>query len=57
MGIQVPDGDVLGVENSVNLRRILVMKADKVDVERLYELKSNKIDTDSMIQSHSLINK
>jgi hypothetical protein len=57
MGLYSPDGDVLASESSANLRKVLAMKADKVDLERLYELKSNKVDTDSMIGSQHTISK
>jgi hypothetical protein len=28
---------------------MLVMKADKVDIEKMYEIKSNKVDTENML--------
>lgn len=49
MGLQHPTGDILAAEASSNLRKILVMKADKVDIEKLYELKSNKMETDGLL--------
>ena len=57
MGMQSPTGDILAAEHSANLRKMLVMKADKMDVERLYELKSNKLDTDTMINQQRTISK
>lgn len=32
------------------MKKLLVMKADKIDVERIYEIKSNKTDTDNMLE-------
>jgi hypothetical protein len=32
-----------------NIKKLLVMKADKVDIEKMYEIKSNKVDTENML--------
>jgi hypothetical protein len=48
MGIFSPMGDILAPENSANLKKMLMMKADKIDIERLFEVKSDKNDTDFM---------
>lgn len=41
--------DVLSGEGAANLKKMLFMKADKVDLERLFELKCNKIDLENVL--------
>lgn len=41
--------DVLSGEGAANLKKMLFMKADKVDLERLFELKCNKIDIENIL--------
>jgi len=43
-----PASDILSGDTGANLKRLLVMKADKMDIEKLYEIKSNKAETDNM---------
>ena len=49
MGISNPNTDVLASDGNQNIKKILIMKADKVDIEKIYEIKSNKTDTDCML--------
>lgn len=44
-----PESDILAQDTGANQKRLLIMKADKVDLEKLYEIKSNKVDTDNML--------
>lgn len=41
--------DILATDAGRNLKKQLVMKADKIDIEKLYEIKSNKEETETMI--------
>lgn len=41
--------DLLKSEGGASLRKALLMKADKIDIEKIYEMKSNKTDTESMM--------
>ena len=41
--------DILEAENGKNLKKLLLMKADKIDLEKLYELKSDKNETANMV--------
>lgn len=41
--------DILATDAGRNLKKQLVMKADKIDIEKLYEIKSNKEETQCMI--------
>lgn len=52
-----PETDILAQDGSANLKRLLIMKADKVDLEKLYEIKSNKIDTDNMLDIQQMMQK
>ena len=56
-GQQAPETDALAQDGGANLKRVLIMKADKVDLEKLYEIKSNKVDTDNMLDIQSLMQK
>jgi len=50
-GSAVPSNpaDVLSGEGAANLKKMLFMKADKVDLERLFEMKCNKIDIENIL--------
>lgn len=50
MGVSNPNTDVLASDGNQNIKKLLIMKADKVDIEKIYEIKSNKADTDNMIE-------
>ena len=52
-----PETDILAQDGGANLKRLLIMKADKVDLEKLYEIKSNKIDTDNMLDIQKMMQK
>lgn len=52
-----PEADVLAQDGGANLKRVLIMKADKVDLEKLYEIKSNKVDTDNMLDIQTMMQK
>ena len=43
IGIQSPNTDALATssDGGQNIKKILVMKADKVDIEKMYELKED----------------
>jgi hypothetical protein len=49
--------DVLHGEGADNLRKIISMKADKVDLEKLFEIKSNKIDVENLLDIQSIMGK
>lgn len=49
------NGDILQAENGQNLKKVLHMKADKMDLERLFEIKSNKADTDGILASQAIM--
>lgn len=34
---------------------MLIMKADKIDIEKIYEIKSNKTDTDNMLEVQEMM--
>jgi len=55
MGLKMPSKDVLGHESNMNIKREMIMKADKVDIEKLYEIKSNKQSTDNMLDVQNII--
>lgn len=55
--VQSPPGDILTGDMSANLKRLLIMKADKMDIEKLYEIKSNKAETDNMIDVQTMMHK
>jgi hypothetical protein len=50
MGTSNPNKDILANENGAQIKKMMVMKADKVDIEKIYEIKSNKVDTDNMLE-------
>ena len=41
--------DLLLSEGGATLRKALLMKADKMDIEKIYHMKSNKADTEIML--------
>ena len=47
--------DILNSEKGAPIRKALLMKADRVDIERLNDLKSNKQDTDMMLSCQQMI--
>ena len=38
MGISNPNTDVLASDGNQNIKKMLIMKADKVDIEKIYEV-------------------
>ena len=52
-----PETDILAQDGGANMKRLLIMKADKVDLEKLYEIKSNKVDTDNMLDIQQMMQK
>ena len=50
MGVQSPNTDILASDGGSNLKKLMIMKADKVDIEKMYEIKSDKIDTNNMLE-------
>ena len=56
-GISNPNKDILATEGGSTMKKLLVMKADKVDIERIYEIKSNKTDTDNMLEVQAMMQK
>ena len=50
MGVQNPGTDILSPDGGANIKKLMVMKADKIDIEKMYEIKSNKCDTDNMLE-------
>ena len=44
-------------EGAANLKKILQMKADRIDLERVFELKSNKIDLENILDVQSIVTK
>ena len=57
MGISNPNTDVLASDGNQNIKKMLIMKADKVDIEKIYEIKSNKTDTDCMLDVQEIMHK
>lgn len=49
MGIRSENADSLAPEGGASLKKLLIMKADKIDIEKLYDIKSNKVETDNMM--------
>jgi len=47
------NGDILQAESGKNLKKVLHMKADKMDLERLFEIKSNKTEMDNVFLTQS----
>jgi hypothetical protein len=41
--------DVLSGEGAANLKKIISMKADRIDLDKLFEIKSNKIDIENVL--------
>jgi hypothetical protein len=39
------------------MKKLMIMKADKIDIEKIYEIKSNKCDTDNMLEVQQLMSK
>jgi hypothetical protein len=50
MGVQNPGTDILSSDGTSNLKKLMIMKADKVDIEKIYEIKSDKVDTNNMLE-------
>ena len=42
--------DILATDAGRNLKKQLLMKADRLDIEKLFEIKSNVTDTENMIE-------
>lgn len=55
MGISNPNKDILAGDGGQTLKKMLIMKADKVDIERIYDIKSNKADTDNMLDVQAIM--
>ena len=49
--------DILSGEGAANLKRMLSMKADKLDLERLFEIKCNKIDVENILDIQTIMSK
>lgn len=47
--------DVMGVDPGLQMKKALLMKADKMDIEKIYEIKSNKQDTENMLDCQQLM--
>ena len=43
------NGDILSGENGKRIKKLLSMKADKIDLETIYQIKSNKKDTEGLV--------
>jgi hypothetical protein len=57
MGVQSPNTDILASDGGSNIKKLMIMKADKVDIEKIYEIKSDKIDTNNMLEVQQLMSK
>ena len=57
MGIASQNADSLAPESGANLKKVLIMKADKIDIEKLYDIKSDKIETDNMMNVLQIFSK
>ena len=57
MGVQNPGTDILSSDGTSNLKKLMIMKADKVDIEKIYEIKSDKVDTNNMLEVQQLMSK
>ena len=47
--------DIMGVDPALQMKKALLMKADKIDIEKMYEIKSNKQDTENMLDCQQLM--
>lgn len=54
-GIKNPNSDHLAPDEKVFVKKQILMKADKVDIEKLYEIKSDKFVTDKMLHVQQII--
>ena len=54
-GLGGPVIDILQSDAGSNVKKALMMKADKIDIEKIYEMKSNKVDTDNMLDCQELM--
>ena len=58
MGVSNPNKDVLANDGGDgSLKKMMLMKADKIDIEKIYDIKSNKIDTDNMLEVQAMMHK
>jgi len=49
--------DILATDAGRNLKKQLLMKADRLDIEKLFEIKSNVTDTENMIECQGVLTK
>ena len=47
--------DILATDAGRNLKKQLLMKADRLDIEKLFEIKSNISDTQNMIECQQVL--
>ena len=50
------NGDILQGENGKRIKKLLSMKADKIDLETIYQIKSNKKDTEGLLGTQVTMN-
>jgi phosphoribosylformylglycinamidine (FGAM) synthase PurS component len=48
---QNPLADVFGSDGAAHLKRLLLHKADKIDIEKMYEIKADKKETTNVVQA------
>lgn len=49
--LQNPLSDVFGSDGAAHLKRLLIHKADKLDIEKMYEIKADKKETTNVCQA------
>lgn len=54
-GIKNRNTDHLAPEENVFVKKQILMKADKVDIEKLYEIKSDRFVTDKMLHVQQIL--
>lgn len=50
MGIQSPNPDILAPNDNAIMKRALLLKAEKVDLEKLHQIKANKLEFYNLIE-------
>lgn len=57
MGVQSPNPDILAPNDNALMKRALLLKAEKIDLEKLHKIKANKIDLYNSIELFQNIHK
>lgn len=57
MGIFNPNPDRLAIDPFSNIKRMLLLKADKMELEKLFSLKSDKNEMNNIIQLQKIMSR